>query len=152
MDQGSARAILTWHYDAPYDVYNLDAGDPEHVVQALLDPRNAYYAITCERQGLVAYCCFGPDAQVPGGDYRVDALDIGLGVRPDLTGRGQGYRYVDAALDFGNRTFPATAFRVTIAAFNQRALRVWTKAGFRSVQTFPRKGDGKAFVMLMQKP
>ena len=152
MNPASARAILKWHYDAPYDVYNLDAGDSENAVQALLDPRNAYYAIIGDRQGLVAYCCFGPDAQVPGGDYRVDALDVGLGVRPDLTGRGRGYRYVDAVLDFGRRTFSPTAFRVTVAEFNQRALRVWGKAGFRPVQTFRRKGDGKAFVILMPEP
>ena len=94
---------------------------------------------------------FSPDGQVPGGDYRANALDIGMGLRPDLTGQGRGLMYVKAILDFAHRTFAPTAFRVTVAQFNKRALRVWEKAGFRAIQTFHSKHDGKTFVMLSLK-
>jgi RimJ/RimL family protein N-acetyltransferase len=152
LDETNARAILNWRYDPPYDVYDEGTDDSEKTLQTFLDPRNAYYAITDDREGLVAYCCFGPDAQVPGGDYGAAALDIGLGVRPDLTGQGHGHCYVDTVLGFGRRTFAPSAFRVTIAAFNQRALTVWKRAGFRPVQAFQRTGDGLAFVMLAREP
>jgi len=151
MDEGNARAIINWRYDAPYDFYNLDPDNVKEHVQVFLDLRNAYYAITDKRRDLVAYCCFGPDAWVPGGDYRTNALDVGMGVRPDLTGRGQGLRYVKAVLDFARRTFAPTAFRVTVAEFNKRALRVWEKADFRPVQTFQREQDGRAFMVLMRE-
>jgi len=149
MDEGSARAILRWRYDPPYDLYNPGSEDVEQNLQVFLDPRNAYYAITDEHGDLVAYCCFGPDARVPGGDYGGAALDVGMGVRPDWTGQGRGLTYVNAVLDFARRTFAPTAFRVTVAEFNQRALRVWEKAGFQPVQTFQRKGDGRDFVVLV---
>ena len=151
MDEVNARAILNWRYDAPYDLYNSDPDNVEGGVQVFLDPQNVYYTITDKRRDLVAYCCFGPDARVPGGDYSVNALDIGMGVRPDLTGQGQGLRYVNAVLDFGLRTFEPTAFRVTVAEFNKRALRVWEKAGFRPVQAFQREQDGRVFAVLMRE-
>jgi hypothetical protein len=95
MNEADARATLDWRYDAPYDIYNIAPDDVEKEMQLLLDPQNAYYTITDEHGHLVAYCCFGPDGQVPGGDYSTAALDIGLGVRPDLTGQGHGLTYVN---------------------------------------------------------
>lgn len=150
MDEVSVRAILTWRYEAPYDLYSLDSGDAGASVQFFLDPQNGYQAIVDEQGDLVAYCCFGLDARVPGGDYGTPALDIGLGVRPDLTGQGSGLRYVSAVLGCAQRTFAADAFRVTVAEFNERARKVWQKAGFRPVQIFVRQQDGRPFVILMR--
>ena len=151
MDQASARAVLSWRYEEPYALYNTPPDRMEAGVQALLDPRNAYHAITNGRGDLVGYCCIGPDAQVPGGDYNAEALDVGMGLRPDLTGQGHGPTYVDAVLDFARRTFAPAAFRVTVAEFNARALRVWQEAGFCAVQTFQRELDGRAFVVLVRE-
>jgi len=151
MDEASARAVPEWRYEAPYDIYNIASDNVEKEMQLFLDPQNAYHTITDEQGDLVAYCCFGPDGQVSGGDYGAAALDIGLGVRPDLTGQGHGLAYINAVLHFARRAFPPTAFRVTVAEFNQRARRVWEKAGFRPVQTFQRSGDGMPFVILARK-
>ena len=151
MDETHARSILDWRYEPPYNVYDLSAGDVEGAVQSFLHPEYAYHAILDEEGELVAYCCFGADAQVPGGDYGAEALDVGLGLRPDRTGQGQGSIYVGAVLDFAHRAFSPPAFRVTIAAFNERALRVWDKAGFRRVQTFDSAHDGRPFLVLIRK-
>ncbi|MBW4432697.1 MAG: GNAT family N-acetyltransferase [Pelatocladus maniniholoensis HA4357-MV3] len=99
---------------------------------------------------LIAFCCFGEDAQVSGGDYTSTALDIGLGVRPNLTGQGQGQRYIADVLNFAQSTFHSTIFRVTVAAFNERALRTWKKAGFQQIQTFQARADGRLFVILIK--
>jgi RimJ/RimL family protein N-acetyltransferase len=74
-----------------------------------------------------------------------------MSVRPDLTGQGRGHTYVSALLNFARRTFAPAAFRVTVAKFNKRALRVWEKAGFRPMQTFRRERDGMAFVVLVRE-
>ncbi len=148
MDEASARAILEWRYDAPYDVYNEAFDSIEAGVEFLTDSRNRYYALVNECGEPVAFCCFGLDAQVPGGDYGAEALDVGLGVRPDLTGHGHGREFVNAVLGFAQQEFVFSAFRVTVAAFNERALRVWEKAGFRRQQTFAREPDGMSFVVL----
>ena len=149
MDETSARAIVSWRYEEPYSLYNISPDATERSVQAFLDPRNAYYRISHKNEDLAAYCCFGPDAQVPGGDYRAKALDIGMGVHPDLTGQGLGLSYAQAVLDFAHPLFAPPAFRVTVAEFNKRALRVWEKANFQPVQAFLRDTDGMAFVVLI---
>jgi ribosomal-protein-alanine N-acetyltransferase len=148
MDEASAHAIVTWRYDAPYDMYNLDWKGAENAIRDFLDPESAYYYITSDRGDLQAYACFGPAAHVPGGDYHDEALDIGLGVRPDLTGQGQGHRFVQAVLGFAEREFAPASYRVTIAEFNSRAQRVWIGAGFKQIQSFARRGDGMPFLVL----
>jgi RimJ/RimL family protein N-acetyltransferase len=148
MDETAARAIVTWRYEAPYDVYNLGVGDVDQEVRCFLDPANAYHAIVDSRGCLVAYCCFGPDARVPGGDYDNPALDVGLGMRPDLTGQGLGHTFVRAVLRFAHQELAPTEYRVTVAGFNERAQRVWTAAGFQPVQRFERTPDGMPFVVL----
>jgi ribosomal-protein-alanine N-acetyltransferase len=167
MDEAAARAIHGWRYEPPYDIYDLAEEPLLGLLRAFLDPQNAYHAIFDEKGELVAYCCFGPDAQVPGGDYGPPAVDVGLGVHPDLTGQGQGLGYVQAVLNFARRTSamgsvagalrdvsPAgegepPLFRVTVAAFNRRARRVWEKAGFRIVECFERTGDALPFVIMV---
>jgi RimJ/RimL family protein N-acetyltransferase len=151
MDEAHARSILDWQYDPPYDVYDPGAGDSEETVRFFLDPEYAYHAILTAEGELVAYCCFGVDARVPGGDYDADALDVGLGVRPDRTGQGRGSVYVGAVLDYARHTFSPSVFRVTIAEFNKRAQRVWEKAGFRRVQRFCRGSDDRVFLVFVRE-
>jgi ribosomal-protein-alanine N-acetyltransferase len=151
MDEASARETLTWRYEPPYDFYNPNPDKAEETVQWFLDPRNAYYAITGDVDEFVGYCCFGADARVPGGDYSTDALDIGLGMRPDLTGQGRGSDFIAAIVDFAQCTFGPQALRVTVAAFNRRAMRVYERAGFERVQTFWRSGGDVEFVILVSK-
>jgi ribosomal-protein-alanine N-acetyltransferase len=151
MDEIAARAIATWRYEVPYEVYSLDAEDADQLVRCFLDPVNAYHTIVDNGACPVAYCCFGPDAQVPGGDYDNPALDVGLGVRPDLTGQGLGHAFVRAVLRFARQEFAPTEYRVTVAEFNERALRVWKTAGFQSVQRFERVPDGMPFLVLTMR-
>jgi len=151
MDETSALAIHAWRYEPPYDAYNADPGGADAFVEAFLDPRYAYHTVTDARGDLVGYCCFGLDARVPGGDYSADALDVGLGMRPDLTGQGCGSCFLTAVLGFARQAFAPLAFRLTLAVFNQRALKVYERAGFRVVQTFRRSTDGAAFSVLARE-
>ena len=150
LDENSARAVLQWQYEAPYDVYNLASPDPENVLQYLLDPQNAFYGVYGQQGQLEAYCSFGPDGQVSGGDYGTPALDLGLGVHPDLTGQGHGSEYVNAVIDFAYATYAPERLRVTIAAFNGRALRVWGKAGFQVTQKFRGGWDNTDFMIMIK--
>lgn len=150
LDRERALQIREWRYEPPYDMYNIAGEDQSTDLATLTDPANCYYAITDEKGELLAYCCFGPDARVPGGNYDLPALDVGVGLRPDLTGQGQGHRYLDAIHAFALREFSPSAFRVTVAAFNARALRLCRQAGFREVASFHRAEDGRAFLILLR--
>ncbi len=151
MDKHSARTIVAWRYPEPYEIYNADPANLADDVAALTNPRYRYYAIITAGNELVGYCCFGEDAQVSGGDYTAPALDVGAGMRPDLTGNGHGSTIIQAILGFGARTFNPPAFRATIAAFNQRAQRACQQVGFREKARFARPSDQREFVVLLKK-
>jgi len=146
MDRESARAILSWDYPPPYDVYNPPR--TKSVLESLITPRHQYYAIKDARGELAGHCCFGAHARVPGGDYSAEALDIGLGMRPDLTGQGRGGAFFAAILDFARGRFNFDQFRVTVAAFNRRAQRVYARAGFSEVQSFRKETTGMRFLVM----
>jgi RimJ/RimL family protein N-acetyltransferase len=148
MTEDDARAILRWRYEPPYDLYNADPPAAPEDVANLTDAVNRYFSLRDSTGDLVAYICFGEEARVSGGDYSRDALDIGCGTRPDLTGKGLGPSIIEAAVRFGSTRYGATRFRATIAAFNQRALRASQKAGFVPVSAFDRPSDGLSFVIL----
>jgi len=148
LDESAAREVVRWRYDPPYDIYNIE--DSDDAIQYAIDPQNGFFAMRDETGNLLGFCSFGDDGRVSGGDYGLEALDIGMGIHPDLTGQGRGAAYVAAVLDFARTEFVPVCLRVTIAAFNLRAQRVWEKNGFRPVQTFHREADNREFVVLVR--
>ena len=150
-DEKSAREFLMWHYETPYDIYNCPHEDVEKYIQYNIDPANNVYAIFDQAGQLIAYCSYGKDAQVPGGDYSENALDIGMMVKPELTGRGMGSSFAREVIQNGLHKYTANKLRVTIAAFNKRAIRTWEKNGFQHKQNFKRRGNGMEFVIMTKE-
>lgn len=148
IDEQAAREIVRWCYKPPYEIYNLE--DSAESIQYALDPQYNYTTMRDESGRLFGFCSFGEDGQVPGGDYSADALDVGMGIHPDYTGKGLGSSFVFAVLDYAQKKFQPTTFRVTIAAFNQRARRVWEKNGFRQVQTFTHQNSKREFCVCIK--
>jgi ribosomal-protein-alanine N-acetyltransferase len=146
-----AAALVTWRYPAPYEVYGFGDASPDD----LLDPGACFHALLAGEE-LVGFRSYGADGRVPGYDYDAHhpgALDTGGGLRPDLTGRGLGRAAIAAGLALGRALFGPPAFRVTVAAFNQRALRVLGALGFERVDGFAAAQDGRPFeVLLRQEP
>ena len=104
---------------------------------------------------LIGFCTFGSDARVPGGDYCAPALDIGLGIRPDHTGLGNGSRYVAAVADFAAAAFQTEQMRVTISESNKTSAAGVGDAGFERTERFNTPKDfagtgGGAFVVFVR--
>jgi len=150
-DKAAAREFVNWKYEPPYDVYNCPPEEIGSAVQYNIDPNNNVFALFGQDGKLVGYCSYGRDAQVPGGDYSEEALDIGLMLKPELTGQGLGAAFAEDVIRNGVDLFTPEKLRVTIAAFNARAIRTWEKNGFQQIQSFERKGDGMQFVIMMKK-
>ena len=155
IDEGAARDIAGWAYEGPYAAYNCPAGEIDDFVGGMLDPGNHYYAVRDEAGDLVGYCCCGPDARVPGGAYALAAdpvqsggsaarlfLDVGLGLRPDLTGRGLGVHFLETITAFARERLGHHRLRVTVAAWNERAVRLYEKVGFRREHSFTHDTPG----------
>ena len=152
--ESDAREISGWHYDEPYSIYDADPA----AIPTLLDERFAYHSVRDEDGELAGYFCFGIDAQIPEGRrlglYDGDALDVGLGMRPDLTGKGIGPEFVQAGLGFARDRYKPAAFRLTVATFNERAIRVYQKVGFESMTTFGGSlaTGGREWLLMLRRP
>jgi ribosomal-protein-alanine N-acetyltransferase len=145
-----AGQIAAWHYDPPYQVYDLARGD----LELLLDPVYRYHQVLDRSGGLVGYCCYGKDAQVPGGDYsrgEPEVLDVGVGLRPELVGQGRGRDFVGAILAYGGDKFHPEYFRATVADFNLRSMNTFRGLGFEVSYHLKRVPDGMPFTQLEVK-
>ncbi|MBA2285893.1 MAG: GNAT family N-acetyltransferase [Ktedonobacteraceae bacterium] len=136
-----ARLIVSWHYAAPYDFYDM-ASDPEDLAE-FLDPQNwpeSYYAVHDEQDALVGFFSY----------RRVndEELEIGLGLHPDLTGQGLGLAFVRAGMAFAHTHFSATRIGLRVATFNARAIRVYEQASFVSLETYMQTTNGGQYPFL----
>lgn len=137
--------ICTWRYAPPYACYDMTEADPDW----LLQPESGFHALLAGGR-LIGFRSFGTDGQVPGWDYDDQALDTGGGLRPELVGRGLGQQAISAGLAFGRAQFAPQAFRVTVASFNARALRVVEALGFHRIGHFDAASDGRSFEVLIR--
>jgi RimJ/RimL family protein N-acetyltransferase len=85
-------------YDKPYDFYNNEL-TPEAVSEMLDD---SYFTICDFDKRIVGFFCIGNSAQVPNKlySYSNNFTDIGLGIRPDLTGKGYGTLFFSVILSY----------------------------------------------------
>ncbi len=156
MKETDARTIKTWRYKGPYAVYNID-DDPNSLAE-LLDRRSPYYAVRNEQDELIGFFVFGTSAQIgnvdiPGLYSENNTITIGLGMRPDLTGKGLGLAFVNAGLDFAREQFRPDYFRLFVLAFNERAIRVYERAGFQHMGVFVQRNlHGEREFLEMSRP
>jgi len=135
MSQEDAEAIAEWRYPEPFSFYDASA-DPDDLAE-LLDPalRGAgYESVRNESDELVGFFQFKQN--------RPDVLEIGLGLRPDLTDRGLGGTFIEAGLRRARARFGPTPIVLSVATFNRRAVTVYERAGFVAVRTYMHSTNG----------
>jgi ribosomal-protein-alanine N-acetyltransferase len=121
-----ASEVATWHYEPPYDFYDL-ASDPSDAAE-MRDPAHAshFRAVLAGRDDrLDAFWYF---------DWHEDVVEVGIGLRPDLTGCGHGESFLRAQLDYASESWQPKTFRLFVAAWNGRAIRLYERLGFREVR------------------
>ena len=122
--------IATWAYEGPWSVY--DSEGP-------LDPSLGYWAVVEVQPGgerLVGFACVGEDARVPGLPAADGVVDVGVGMRPDLVGRGLGPELARTVLDFA-ATRGGRRLRAVVQDWNARSLRLLDRLGFVRTGTHP---------------
>lgn len=119
-------------------IYIRPMTEPDDLAE-VLNPENwgsAYFAVDDEQGELIGFFCFQADG---------DTVEFGLGLRPDWTGRGRGLAFLETGLRFARERYRPAAFRLAVAQFNQRAIRLYTKAGFQTVRTYLHPTNGGEF-------
>jgi len=159
ISEAQARQMLAWRYDPPYDLYNPDSRHLDEDLRYFLNPVTQMHCIVRREQTeldettlpsteLIGGCSFGADARVPGADYSTPALDLGIGLRPDLTSHGIGPEVIEAMMAFARAKWGETHFRASIAAFNERSQRAFARSGFHITQHFKAEHNKMPFVVM----
>lgn len=138
MTQSEAEHIAEqWHYDGEYAFYDV-AADEEDLAE-FLDPKQRAgktFSVYREEE-LIGFFSFNqPEAQI---------VDIGLGMHPDLTGKGEGQRFLKEGIDYAKDSFSPDLFTLSVAIFNERAIKVYERAGFKKIKTFMQATNGNTY-------
>ena len=130
MNHDAAVEILQWTYPRPYDFYNGECD--EESLNEMLD--GSYHIVQDEETQLIGFFCIGHSAKVPmgavSGAYSEDLIDIGIGMKPEMTGQGFGSIFFKFILEYIENKFKKVPIRLTVATFNQRAIHLYKKSGF----------------------
>jgi [ribosomal protein S18]-alanine N-acetyltransferase len=140
MNDEEAHEISRWHYEPPYDFYD-STSDPDDLAE-LLDParrEGSYFSAFDAEGSLVGFFQFEREGET---------VDVGLGMRPDLTGRGLGLEYVLAGLEFARERFSPGRFTLAVATFNERAIEVYERAGFLRGAVYTHYTSGADYLFL----
>ena len=125
-----------WQYDGPFAFYDMP--NDEDDLAEFLNPeeRTEHYFAVLNGEELIGYYVFEPNAEV---------VDVGLGMRPDLTGQGNGMAFLDAGLAFVMDRYAPKQIELAVATFNERAIRLYTKSGFEPVERFQQATNGGSY-------
>lgn len=120
-----ALVVRAWRYPGEYAMYDM-ALAPLLVAALLRWPLRAlygvsYYAVASESDPLVGVYSLS---------RRGVDIEIGVGLRPDLTSRGLGLPFVCAGLELARRRYHPQTFSLRVATVNRRAFTLYERAGF----------------------
>ena len=126
LTQANADQIARkWHYGGQYSFYDMenDLEDLEEIITPKLRG-DKYYQVVDDQDELVGYFCLERLSE--------GKVEVGLGLRPDLTGRGLGLNFITEIEAFIQNNFNYRIVVLSVASFNKRAIKVYQRAGFKT--------------------
>lgn len=146
MTKERARDSLQWTYEPPYDFYNVDCNE-----ETLRERLDGSFQTVMDGDTLIGFFCTGHSARVPAGEdagvYHERAIDLGLGMNPEWTGKGNGYAFGSFIIAHILSDDSSLPLRLSVATFNTRAVRLYEKLGFIKKASF-RNSAVKFFTMV----
>jgi len=128
-----ANIVSKWHYDGLYSFYDMAADEDDlRIFTDTENWHNIIRAVLNEDDELVGWASFYTEN---------DELWLSLGLRPDLTGQGLGEEFVLECVRYAvaQYKFTRSTVKLAVALFNQRAIKVYRKAGFVETNKTVRK-------------
>ena len=137
LTQNQAEQIAyDWQYEGEFAFYDMP-NDPEDLAE-FLDPdqRTEHYYAAMDETQLIGFFMFEPGQ---------DSLELALGMRPDLTGRGNGTAFLESGLAFAIQKYQPRYIELAVATFNERAIRLYAKSGFEPIERFQQETNGGSY-------
>lgn len=136
LDQELAVAIATWQYEAPYDFYDARADEEDLAELLSQEAREGRYFAVIRNGALMGYFCLEWDAAGHG-------AELGLGMNPLYTGKGQGIAFYQTIEDYIRTNYPACRqLDLAVADFNGRARHLYQAVGFTEQESYLQETNG----------
>lgn len=121
-----------------------------HIEDALEapEPDEGYWAVVDAHDDLLGFCCLGAAARVPGQPADEWVLDVAIGIRPQLAGRGWGGELGRAAVAYARSVALDRRVRTTVPDWNVAGRHTAALAGF--VENGTRTFQGQPYLVLDQ--
>lgn len=136
LSQNNALTIANeWKYDGEYSFYDMtaDLEDYEEFIDEKLRNKNDYYEAIADNEVVGFFSILRKDF----------SIEIGLGLRPDICGKGIGKQFINEILDFIDKHYKFNKLIMNVATFNQRAIKVYHLCGFKDYEVkYQKSNDG----------
>lgn len=133
-----------WRYDGIYAFYNADADKEDY--EELVTPElrmNSYFEVL-ENKTLIGF--FTVDY-----DYDKKTVDLGLGMKPSLTSKGQGEKFVEEIVNYIKEFYTCKIVTLAVVTFNERAIKVYERVGFEKKDKFKMNTNGEMHEFLFME-
>lgn len=138
LTEKNAMELCQWRYEPPYDIYNLpDWGTvkKENWGMANEEKRKHEFHAIYSSEALVGF-------------FRLvkkeDHIMLGLGLCPDLCGKGVGRELIGLILTTAKEKYGTIKIQLEVRAFNVRAIKCYQTAGFVAIDQFSRNTPASA--------
>ena len=146
MTQEFAKEIAyNWKYDGVYSFYDMTADEED--LKEFLNEENwgkRIFAVGNRSNELIGFYSYY---------FEEEVMWIGFGMRPDLTGKGYGYDFVKEGIMFGIKKFnnKNDYIMLAVADFNKRAIKLYEKLGFETIESYLQKTNGGQYNFIKMK-
>ncbi|MGC5777051.1 GNAT family N-acetyltransferase [Paenibacillus pabuli] len=134
MQEEHAEQICDWRYDPPYNIYSWLPWEQMKALEVEFGDaqlrKEQYAAVLGEDHQVCGFAQYFPLEGV---------TRIGLGMHPKRCGQGQGTAFVSAIVQEAIRRNPLNEIDLEVLTWNDRAIRVYQKAGFVMQDTYERQ-------------
>lgn len=124
LTESMAKEVCKWRYEGLYSVYNLS--EWEVVVSNCWElasevARNEYFVSMLLENDLIGF------GRIQMFD---DKVSLGIGLKPDICGKGYGQKAMQLLVKEAKRRYPNTEIGLDVRKFNERAKKCYENLGF----------------------
>lgn len=145
MNEDHAEEIaFDWKYKGKYSFYDTTADKED--LKEFLDPSKwaNTFAVLDNTKELIGFFSYS---------FKEGIMWIGFGLKPELTGQGYGKSFVSTGIKKGIEiySYDEPHIMLAVAEFNKRAIKLYKKLGFKTVERYMQKTNGGEYKFLKMK-
>lgn len=135
MTQADAKELCAWRYDGAYSVYDfIPYEDAARQGWSIADAAVLARCFVSAKNAQGKLCGFFRLEVQPDG-----AVEIGLGLAPDICGKGNGAAFVRSLTTYAQQKHPQKPLYMEVRPFNQRAVRCYEKCGYTATAQYTKQ-------------